>query len=203
MTCVQAEDRRMKLLRGKVRSLLINILLILACAAQAQVRVCDMLRSMPDSLVPYLSANNRLDMIDFKNANMKAEVRNSQEGRSELVTLTDRYADLALNPAHRMEMCLLDVTMPIDSCSHILCVVDTYGADIKESTVRFFSLTWRQLPADDYVMLPPVMFTATLHEQDFELVLTPSNDLDRPAMEEQKEIEIFPIKLNWKNNFFK
>ena len=163
----------------------------------------DVFRSMPDTLVPYLSENNRLDLIDFKNANMKAEVRNGQEGRSELLTLTDRYLDIALNAAHRMELRLLDVTEPVDSSRYILCVVDTYGEEIKESTVRFFSLSWRQQPTSRYASLPPVMFTATLPVENQELVLTPSDYPERRAIEEQEKTELFPIKLNWENDFFK
>lgn len=186
-----------------MRHLFISIAIFFTCAIQAQVRMDDVFRSMPDSLVPYLSENNRLDLIDFKNANMKAEVRNSQEGRSELVTLNDHYLDIALNAAHRMELRLLDVTEPVDSCRYILCMVDTYGEEIKESTVRFFSLTWRQLDINRYVTLPSEMFVATFHAENQELVITPSEYPERKAMEEQKEIELFPIKLNWDNNFFK
>ena len=38
-------------------------------------------KAMPDSLMPYLTKNNRLDMIDFMEANMKAEITNQLEGR--------------------------------------------------------------------------------------------------------------------------
>lgn len=170
----------------------------------------EVLKSMPNALVPYLTENNRLDMIDFKEARMKAEVRNAQEGRSELVTLTDRYADIVFNEAHRMQLRLLDLVPAVDSCQSVICVVDTYGTEARESTIRFFSLDWRQLDAAQFVTLPPhfvspsvPVYTAELHEDTEELLLTPSSYYDRPAMEEQQNERIIPIKLKWMSNFFK
>ncbi|MBR6998224.1 MAG: DUF3256 family protein, partial [Prevotella sp.] len=42
--------------------------------------MADLFKAMPDSLMPYLTKNNRLDMIDFMEANMKAEITNQLEG---------------------------------------------------------------------------------------------------------------------------
>ena len=44
------------------------------CAQDLKMR--DVFNHMPDSLMPYLSHNNRLDFIDFIDSNMKSEVRN-------------------------------------------------------------------------------------------------------------------------------
>ena len=53
------------------------------------VTIRDIFKQMPDSLMPYLSQNNRLDFIDFLDSNMKAEVRNALGGLSEMMTLAD------------------------------------------------------------------------------------------------------------------
>lgn len=177
--------------------------LLLSLASTAQVKMRDVLRTMPESLVPYLTENNRLDMIDFHEANMQAEVKNLLEGKSELLSLSDAFAAFALNEAHRMEIRLLDVTEPIDSCQQILCVVDTYGTDVRESTVCFFSLSWQELPTNKFVKLPKAMFTAALDEQQPTLTITLSDYPERPAMEEQKVAQNLPINLKWSNDFFK
>lgn len=44
------------------------------------VTIRDIFKQMPDSLMPYLSQNNRLDFIDFLDSHMKAEVRNTFGG---------------------------------------------------------------------------------------------------------------------------
>lgn len=186
-----------------MRKILLAVWLLTSVSVMAQKQMHDMLRIMPGSLTPYLSENNKLDLIDFKDAGMKAEVRNELTGKSELLTLTQRYADFQLNEAHRMELILLDVSQPVDSCGQIICVIDTYGKDIQESTIRFFSSAWLQLDTRQFCKLPAVMYTAVLHADSNELVVTPSTAMDRPALEEQKPVEISSIKLKWINNSFK
>ena len=176
---------------------------MLACAVQAQVSMMDVFKSMPDSLVPYLTANNRLDCLDFKEAKMKAEVQNALGGKSELVTLNTKYADLQLNAVHRMEMRLLDTTEPVDSCQQVIGIIHTYGTDIQESKIQFYSLRWRELPVADYVTLPQELFTATFDELHPQLTITPSNYFDRPASEDQKPIEKSSINLKWSTDSFK
>ena len=53
------------------------------------VTIRDIFKQMPDSLMPYLSQNNRLDFIDFLDSHMKAEVRNTLGGTSEMTALAD------------------------------------------------------------------------------------------------------------------
>lgn len=186
-----------------MRQLLFLTFLLVANGAFAQLTMSDILRSMPDSLLPYLTANNRLDLIDFKEAQMKAVVRNAQDGKSELVTLSEHFAELSLNEAHRLQLRLFDVVPVHDDLQHVVCVVDTYGTVASESTLRFFSPTWQPLDAAQFVALPAQPFTATLHEVDDELILTPSAYYDRPAIEDQEVVTNFPIKLKWTANSFK
>ena len=62
----------------------------MALGSSAQTPMSQVLKQMPDSLVPYLSENNKLDMIDFLDSKMKAEVHNLLDGKTELITLTER-----------------------------------------------------------------------------------------------------------------
>lgn len=191
-----------------MRTILIALTLFVSCTSMAQTKVRDLLQTMPDSLAPTLTQNNRLDCIDFKEAGMKAEVRNALGGKSELLTLTSDFADIKLSEGCRMQLCLLDVSQPVDSCQQILCVVSTYGYDIKESTVQFYSLRWRPLPLSRYVLQPSLLQSAspviaTLSPQPATLTVQPSGYLERPAIENQKVIETFPTNLKWENDTFK
>lgn len=162
------------------------------------------MKQMPENVVPYLSENNRLDLIDFVDSNMKAEVRNLFDGRTELVRLTPQYAAFSLNDAVRMEMRLLDISEPVDSANQLICLVRTYGAgDVQDSQVEFYSLNWRILDATTYIKLPDVMFTAALDEKLSTITLTITNSLDRPASEEQKVIEKVLTSLEWDGKKFK
>ena len=165
--------------------------------------MCDVLKQMPDTLVPFLKENARLDFIDFIESNMKAEVSNSLEGKSELTKLTDNYAMLWLTQASQMEMRLLDTAEEVDSVRQLLCIVCTYGTDIRESTIEFYSLRWRKLATDERVGLPTDMFIAALGVDEPTLSICPELRLDAPANEEQEDLSKPSIILKWNGRIFK
>lgn len=75
------------------------------CVAQkSAVNVRDVFKTMPDSLTPYLSMNNRLDMLDFMDAKMKAVVTNSLGGSTEMVFLSDDSLAIKMNEASLLSM---------------------------------------------------------------------------------------------------
>ena len=83
-----------------------------ACMAQMQTQTArELFKSMPDSLVPYLSTNNRLDMIDFMDAKMKAVVTNSLGGETEMVFLSDDSLAVKMNESSLLSM----KTMQVDT----------------------------------------------------------------------------------------
>lgn len=117
----------------------------MADTAEAQeVKMRDIFQAMPDSLTPYLTRNNRLDMIDFRESSMKAEIDNSLGGKSTLDTLTSNYLHLTLNEATTMEMKLLESSRLLDDTTKtIVCVATTY-ANV-ESDITFFTSKWHRL----------------------------------------------------------
>lgn len=69
-------------------SVLTTLLSAQTVAPADSLTAADIFRQLPDSLTPYLSQNNRLDMLDFMSANMKAEVTNLLDGKSEMALLS-------------------------------------------------------------------------------------------------------------------
>ncbi|MBE6260765.1 MAG: DUF3256 family protein [Prevotella sp.] len=177
--------------------------LFAAIPLPAQSTIRDVLRTMPDTLVPYLSENNRLDMIDFMASQMDAVVTNALGGKSQMLALTDYYTSVQLSDAALLEMRLLDVSAPVDGASQIVCFVCTYGTDICQSTVRFYSLSWRQLPTADYFVQPDDLFTATLSVQEPVLTLSFETLFDTWLEKENKEINKMSRNLKWDNRFVK
>ena len=103
----------------------------------------DFFKQMPDSVVPYLTENNRLDLIDFVESGMDSQVENKLGGVTRLLRLTDNYLKLRLTDASLLEMKLLQYgSGNADSLELVACAVMTYGDSIKESTVRFYSSDW-------------------------------------------------------------
>ncbi len=177
---------------------LLALFLSLAGASYAQTAMRDLLKTMPAALTPSLSENNRLDMVDFKDAGMAAIVTNAFEGKSELTQLTDNYASLRLSEALHLDMALLTA-----GGERVLCVVMTWGTDLRESTLSFYSDQWQPLPTARYVALPAYPFVATLDSVQQSLTLTRVNYFNQPANEEQEKPVNVQTTLNWNGNIFK
>lgn len=113
-------------------------------------RISDVFKQMPDSLMPYLTANNRLDFIDFLDSNMKAEVSNRTGGTSEMTALTDDSLSIRMSEALRVDMLLLNLDEPIDTIRQVVAFVETFLTDslYGESTCRFYSADWKRLTMD-------------------------------------------------------
>lgn len=74
--------------------------------ANAQT-MSDVLKTLPDSITPLLTLNNRLDLVDYMEAKMKAEVKNKLGGTTVLKELTDTTAILALSEKSELRLELM------------------------------------------------------------------------------------------------
>ena len=135
----------MSLGRRITQILLTGVLLCgMPAGSAAQQTIADVFREMPDSLLPTLSKNNRLDMIDFMSSGMKAEVTNRLGGRSEMTALTDDSLCVRISQALTVTCLLLTPEEPVDSCHQIVCMVRTYGIDetTLHTVVDYFTPQW-------------------------------------------------------------
>ena len=112
--------------------------------------ITDVFKQMPDSMMPYLSANNRLDFIDFMDSNMKAEVTNQTGGTSEMTALTDDSLSIRMSDALRVDMLLFDLDEPVDTIRQVIVFVETFLSDsiYGESVSKTFSLDWQPVTRD-------------------------------------------------------
>ena len=163
----------------------------------------DVIKQMPDSLVPYLKQNARLDFIDFIDSGMKAEVSNELGGKSQLTELTDDFASFTLNAVSQIQLRLLDVNEPIDDARQIVCMVRTFGGGMRESTIGFYSVKWQPLPEEERISLPSYMHYITLSSEAPELTVYRETGLEVPANEEQKEMDVTLISFKWNGKEFK
>jgi len=187
-----------------MRKFLFSLFLFSSFGVFAQDTImCEIFKQMPDSIVPYMTANNRLDFIDFINSNMKAEVTNMLGGKSKLSKLTYKYMHLQLNEAASIEMRLLPVKKAVDGSDQIICMIRNYGKDIRDCSMDFYSLKWKRLNPKVYFDYPlgSKMFVAKLDENEPVLTLIPGYQLDTPANEEQETIALPSIKFKWEGRF--
>ena len=124
------------------------LLLLVSQTGRAEgLKMRDVFKQMPRTIMPYLSENNRLDFIDFIDSGMKAVVKNRLGGSSEMTSLTDSTLSIRMNDALQVEMRLLNVAEPVDTSRQVVCLIETFGSDSLslESQVRFFTLSWEIL----------------------------------------------------------
>ena len=115
------------------------------CAQDLKMR--DVFNHMPDSLMPYLSHNNRLDFIDFIDSNMKSEVRNKLGGTSEMTALTDDSLAIRMSDALQVNLLLMKLDQPVDSFQQVVVFSQTFLIDsvYKDTEVLFYSTDWKPI----------------------------------------------------------
>ena len=126
--------------------LLGGLLLLVSQTGRAEdLKIRDVFKSMPDSVMPYLSENNRLDFIDFLDSKMQAVVKNRLDGTSEMTQLTDSSLCIRMSKALQVDMLLLRLAEPADSDSLVICLIETFGIDSLslDSRVRYFTQSWQ------------------------------------------------------------
>ena len=131
---------------------------------QEGASISDLFKAMPDSLLPYLTTNNRLDMLDFMEVKMKAEVTNLLEGKSEMTALTSDSLSIRMSDVLRIDMKVVSVPEPVDSSTQVIRVVRTYQLNDKQSerVIDVYSTSWRRLSS--------VVEQSTLLRRDEELL---------------------------------
>lgn len=116
--------------------LLLTGLFSLGAQAKSMVEIWN---AMPDSILPYIDRNHRLEMTEFIGMGLKGDVDNSLQGKSEMDTITADYIHLTLNENTVMQL----KKLPYAHGDSIVCVVTTWSAPEGESQVRFFSQDWQ------------------------------------------------------------
>lgn len=132
-----------------MRLLFITFCMALSLTVKAgdSITIRDAFRQIPDSLLPTLTQNNRLDFLDFHDAGMKAEVKNRLGGTSVMTALSDDSLSLQISPALRTDMILLTLDEPIDSMNQVIVVGETFLADSVhgETIVRYYTVDWHPI----------------------------------------------------------
>lgn len=136
----------------KCRVYLLLLFLLLVSPSNARMTMRQWFTLMPDSVMPLLTKNNRLDFLDFFDCNMEAVVTNRLEGKSRMDTLSTDYLYLNYTESCDVEMKLL----PLNDSVDILCMVTTVRSAVSDSRIAFFDKEWSPLSVSSYVALPTV-----------------------------------------------
>ena len=158
---------------NKLTTTLLCLLVFLLNINSQNMQMAELFKQMPDSLMPYLTTNNKLDMLDFIDAGMEAKVNNKFDGESILCELDSTYLRLKLNTSVEVEMKLLSSSNILnDSTKHIICLVTTYGDLIKESVLKLFTSKWNSIAHD---ITKSKLISYVIHKPDTMSELTYNN----------------------------
>lgn len=212
----------------KYKFVLTVVLSITFLSSYGSVKMTDVFANMPDSLIPYLTKNNRLDCIDFKASKMSAIVKNSFDENCELITITDDYLDMQLSECAHLEMKLLPYISKEGDSTQIICKVITCYAPEAESDIAFYTTNWKRLNTNESLSMPsfdnfwikpdtmtlvkyntvrsfidPVMIKASLSEKDYSMTLSLGEPLLSKDDKKQLEGICIPQKIVWNGKMFK
>ena len=118
--------------------------------AWAKVPLRQWIVSMPDSVMPLLSKNNRLDFIDFIDGGMEAVVTNRLDGKSRMTMLSEDFASIEYTRSSVVTMKLL----PLTDTTDVLCMVTTMQGGVKDSRITFYDERWEELDAELFIDEP-------------------------------------------------
>ena len=136
------------MMRRILYTLFLLFVMLLQVGARTPMR--QWLMSMPDSVMPLLTKNDRLDFIDFYDARMAAVVTNRMDGKSRMDILTDDFVRINYTQASDVEMKLL----PVNDSTDVLCMVTTVKAGVSDSRIAFFDAQWQPLSVASYLTEP-------------------------------------------------
>lgn len=122
----------------------ILLLLIICPLAKAQ-DMATLFANMPDEYVPHLESAWRKDLIDLYKTGKPATLKNTMNGTSSLLKLTDDYLLLQSTERSTVEIKLL----PLINNTNIICMVTTVNAPVADSRITFFTTEWHALKSED------------------------------------------------------
>ena len=165
-----------------MKKIIILVCLFVFCTeVSAQLHMREVFAQLPDSVLPLMSKNNRLDCIDFIENGMEARVKNHFGDPVVLDSLTHDYLLLHTSESGYVEMRLL-----LKASDTLLCVNRTYLGSVADSEVRVYDTLWR--------------FVAVVQRPDFGQFFKPSGDDGQWQVEEldtlrmiRSEAETLPL----------
>ena len=117
--------------------LLLFVLFLVAASSSAQLKMRDVFAQLPDSVLPLMTLNNRLDCIDFIENNMEARVKNKFNDQVVLEALTGDYLSIRTSESSMVEMKFIP-----QGNDTLICVNRTYLGPVEDSDVRLYGMDW-------------------------------------------------------------
>ena len=132
-----------------IRKGIISLLALLAlCGLRAQ-DMASVFTAMPNQYIPQLEDAWRKDLVELYRSGKEARLKNTMNGYSTLLNLTDDYLCLRTTDRSVVEMKLL----PLVNNTFVVCMVTTVEGSVADSRIAFFTTDWASLPKADLLSM--------------------------------------------------
>lgn len=121
---------------------------VLVSAKSADIK--NLFVEMPDSIMPLLVKNNRLDMLDYMDIGMPAKVKNKLGGESEMTLLKDDMISISMTDVTEYDIKLF---YGKDSLVTI-AVIETVKGGYSDSNISFYNTKWEKLNTTNLIKMP-------------------------------------------------
>ncbi len=121
---------------------------VLVSAKSADIK--NLFVEMPDSIMPLLVKNNRLDMLDYMDIGMSAKVKNKLGGESEMTLLKDDMISISMTDVTEYDIKLF---YGKDSLVTI-AVIETVKGGYSDSNISFYNTKWEKLSTTNLIKMP-------------------------------------------------
>lgn len=119
-----------------MKLLTILALLVVSMSCNAQT-IKEIFQALPDTILPSLSKNDRLDLIDLIENKMENEVTNQLRGRSRMTLLTANLTKVQLSELAEVQMCRLSTPN-----SYLICLIHSVKTETWDSNICFYNPNW-------------------------------------------------------------
>lgn len=123
------------------RLLILTLSAINLCCGFAQKNITDLLKTMPDSIIPYLNNNQKAELSKFSNAHDSLKVKNMLGGETSIDSLSNSFVRIKLNDDTDMQLKLL----PLKDSTMIICAIKTYRKPVPDSSIKFYTTDWERI----------------------------------------------------------
>lgn len=127
----------MKHLQAKAVLLL---LLALSPAITGAKDIRELWKNMPDSITPYLDSSLREECLHIYDNQSTAKTKNKLKGETVIDSIGKSFLRATLNESATIEMKVL----PSADGDSLICLIKTFRAPQKESTVTIYSQDWKK-----------------------------------------------------------
>lgn len=139
----------MKLKRFFLLSSAIVFLFVSAVHIAARQPVSEAFKNAPSSVLPLLSKNTRLDMLDYFNSGMSTPSRNELGGNALIEQMTDESMTLKMSSASAVQIALL----PYGDDAYV-ALISTVNTPAPDSKLTVYSFDWTEDLTDRVFKLP-------------------------------------------------